>query len=87
MMVAKAIGEGSPYSLGFPAVLVIAGQLFLLPSALPGYQVPRMNFLPECACFLLITSTLAKRAASAQTQHEMNAAAAAEFAKADQELQ
>jgi uncharacterized protein YecT (DUF1311 family) len=45
-----------------------------------------MKFLPGSACFFLIASTLVPRAAAAQSQHEMNAAAAAEFAKADKEL-
>jgi uncharacterized protein YecT (DUF1311 family) len=45
-----------------------------------------MKFLPGSACLFLIASTLVPRAASAQPQQEMNAGAAAEFAKADKEL-
>lgn len=45
-----------------------------------------MKSLPGAACFFLIFSTLAPQAASAQSQQEMNAGAAAEFAKADKEL-
>lgn len=45
-----------------------------------------MKFLPRFAGLLLIASAVAPPAASAQSQHEMNAEAAAEFAKADKEL-
>ena len=45
-----------------------------------------MKFLPGLAGILLIASAVAPRVASAQSQQEMNAGAAAEFAEADQEL-
>ncbi len=45
-----------------------------------------MRFLPRFAGLLLIASAVVPRAASAESQHEMNAGAAAEFAKADKEL-
>lgn len=45
-----------------------------------------MKLLPRVACLLLVAFSLAPFPASAQTQHEMNAEAAAEFAKADKEL-
>ena len=45
-----------------------------------------MKFLPRVACLLLAAFPLAPFPASAQSQHEMNAGAAADFAKADKEL-
>lgn len=45
-----------------------------------------MTLLALLAPFVVIVSALALPVASAQSQHEMNAEAAAEFAKADKEL-
>lgn len=65
---------------------MVAGRLFVLPQAYLRFQYRPMRLLPTFFSLLLISFPTVNPAVAGQNQHEMNAEAAAEFARSDKEL-